>query len=388
MKKSVVFIILIIAALMSGFSSVQFDIPEETQENEPDVEIIAERINFPHNHNWVDGKCVVCGAKCIHEWDEGRCLKCKLACDHKKGHDEKTIICNTCGLRVFHKYKSGFCIGCGKRIEFYNDYPEDKYLRKCEQAGEIKDWDVKIGDTGRYKKISVYTPYGYNKDKKYNILFLMAGQYGEHDTWTRKHIYYEDGFNMSDMYDNMFFYGLCEPMIIVSFTDATYYSGEIEYDSFAATERNLINGIMPFVISNYSSYAQGTSREEISAAREHFGMGGYSNGGFNTFYTGLGSMVDVFSNFIPMAGATYPTGIANLINKNFSDYSIDCIYFGCGMDDRFYDICFESYNTLILNVPQIKKGENIWCGWIEGGHNMHSAAKLIFNALQLVFPAK
>ncbi|MBP0960726.1 MAG: glycoside hydrolase, partial [Oscillospiraceae bacterium] len=89
----------------------------------------------------------------------------------------------------------------------YKEAPGD-YFNPCSQAGKVT--------TETYNSINgsntclVYTPYGYDSSKKYNILYLMHGG-GENE----KTIFYDDSTKMANMFDHMIMNGELEPLTIV-----------------------------------------------------------------------------------------------------------------------------------------------------------------------------
>ncbi|MBQ1341089.1 MAG: hypothetical protein IIY33_01270, partial [Erysipelotrichaceae bacterium] len=67
-----------------------------------------------------------------------------------------------------------------------------------------------------HKKAYVYLPYGYDHNKRYNVLYLLHGGGCGEDFWLK---WFPDTVNILD---NMIEQGLCEPCIVVT---PTYYHG-------------------------------------------------------------------------------------------------------------------------------------------------------------------
>ncbi len=73
-----------------------------------------------------DGKCKVCGARCVHEYENGVCVKCKTECDHYFVFGE----CEICGYECPHEtYENSYCTVCYERC-FHTTYVNGECI-KC-----------------------------------------------------------------------------------------------------------------------------------------------------------------------------------------------------------------------------------------------------------------
>jgi predicted alpha/beta superfamily hydrolase len=66
--------------------------------------------------------------------------------------------------------------------------------------------------------------------------------------------------------------------------------------------QELVNDLIPAVEGTYSTYAKGTSAEDIRESRDYRAFGGFSMGSVATWHTFINSL-DAFRYFLPMSGA-------------------------------------------------------------------------------------
>ncbi len=173
------------------------------------------------------------------------------------------------------------------------------------------------------KSVSVYLPYGYDAEQRYDVLYLLHGTGGDDSYWLVKE---KTGVPTVNVLDNMMAQGLCKPMIIVTpdwNADLKGKKNKIEDDVAAAYaaktgepnigkrndlwclffDQELLNDIIPLVESTFSTYAGGdTSAENLIATRDHRGIAGLSRGSSATFRVMTGHC-DVFSWFGCFSGS-------------------------------------------------------------------------------------
>jgi enterochelin esterase-like enzyme len=136
---------------------------------------------------------------------------------------------------------------------------------------------------GTTRKMNVYTPPGYSKEKKYPVLYLLHGIGGDETEWER--------FAHPDvLLDNLIADGKAVPMIVVMPNGRAQKNDRAEGDvfrsapAFAAFEQDLLNDVIPAVESRYS----------VQADREHRALAGLSMGGGQTLNFGLAHL-DTFA---------------------------------------------------------------------------------------------
>lgn len=177
----------------------------------------------------------------------------------------------------------------------YFDEPKRGTLRRIDY----------VGARGFRKYAMVYLPYGYadERERRYDILYLMHGGGGSPDAWL-------DACPVKNMLDRSFAAGEAEPMIVVF---PTFYTDgprripgvvdeKFEHESVLTFQReDLTERLLPAVEGVVRGYAERTDPASLKAARAHRGFGGFSMGGVNTWYA-FALHADYFSRFLPLSG--------------------------------------------------------------------------------------
>jgi enterochelin esterase-like enzyme len=158
------------------------------------------------------------------------------------------------------------------------DDPPDGFNRKRDDIPhgkqEMIEYDSKT--VGTTRKMQVYTPPGYSKDKKYPVLYLLHGIGGDETEWER--------FATPDvLLDNLIADGKAVSMIIVmpngraQKDDRAGPNPMATAPAFAVFERDLLDDVIPAIESRYS----------VLADREHRALAGLSMGGGQSLNFGL-----------------------------------------------------------------------------------------------------
>jgi len=146
---------------------------------------------------------------------------------------------------------------------------------------EMITYDSK--SVGTTRKMQVYTPPGYSKDKKYPVLYLLHGIGGDETEWQRF-------ATPNVLLDNLVADGKAEPMIVVmpngraQKNDRAGGNVFASAPAFAAFEKDLLKDVIPTIESRYS----------VQADREHRAIAGLSMGGGQSLNFGLGHL-DTFA---------------------------------------------------------------------------------------------
>ena len=149
--------------------------------------------------------------------------------------------------------------------------------------GKLEMIEYESKTVGNTRKMNVYTPPGYSKDKKYPVLYLLHGIGGDETEWER--------FAHPDIVmDNLLADGKALPMIVVM------PNGRAQKDdrpgpnpmatapAFATFERDLLGDVIPTIESRYS----------VEADREHRALAGLSMGAGQSLNFGL-ARLDTFA---------------------------------------------------------------------------------------------
>jgi enterochelin esterase-like enzyme len=136
---------------------------------------------------------------------------------------------------------------------------------------------------GTTRKMQVYTPPGYSKDKKYPVLYLLHGIGGDETEWER--------FATPDvLLDNLLAEQKVVPMIVVMPNGRAQKNDRAEGNvmntapAFARFERDLLDDVIPAIEARYA----------VQADREHRALAGLSMGGGQSLNFGLAHL-DTFA---------------------------------------------------------------------------------------------
>jgi hypothetical protein len=130
---------------------------------------------------------------------------------------------------------------------------------------EMIEYDSKT--VGATRKMQVYTPPGYSKDKKYPVLYLLHGIGGDETEWQRF-------ATPNIMLDNLLADQKVVPMIVVMPNGRAQKNDRAEGDvfrsapAFANFEQDLLKDVIPAIKARYS----------VQADREHRALAGLSIG--------------------------------------------------------------------------------------------------------------
>ena len=145
---------------------------------------------------------------------------------------------------------------------------------------EMISYDSK--SVGTTRKMQVYTPPGYSKDKKYPVLYLLHGIGGDETEWQRF-------ATPNVLLDNLLADDKAVPMIIVmpngrAQKDDRAQGGMGSFQAFEKFEDDLLKDVIPTIESRYS----------VETDREHRALAGLSMGGGQSLNFGLAHL-DTFA---------------------------------------------------------------------------------------------
>ncbi len=250
------------------------------------------------------------------------------------------------------------------------------------------------------KYLVVYTPYGYDVSKDYDIMYITHGHTGGATTWLGSPT---DPYPMKHVLDHLIEDGKVRPMIVVSMT---YYDDNkdeetTDYDSkiLNAFGKELRNDIIPTIEAKYSTYAKSNSPEDLKASRDHRIMGGFSMGGVTTYLQTLETM-DYFKYYMPVSGTLYWSTegrnsssnpgqrMENAITQEGYTKNDFYIYMSTGTADFAKGTCDKQYDSMKATSSFFKGGKpgeegvNISYGiGANEGHNDHGRETATYNAL-------
>ena len=211
--------------------------------------------------------------------------------------------------------------------------------KECDQAGNLEHVWYWSGTPGMYRRLYVYTPFGYDpmdRSKKYPVLYLLHGGGGDEDAWSTLG-------RTCQILDNLIQRGEASPMLVVMPNgNPTQHAaqtlgvpenpnvprGNSGFDNYASLPADIV----PFIESRYNVIKDRSGRA----------LAGLSMGGGQTFYTGFRN-IDMFSNL-----GIFSSGLLGGINGAFDAekempgiYSdpakynrLDVLYVSCGEQDE------------------------------------------------------
>jgi len=149
--------------------------------------------------------------------------------------------------------------------------------------GSLEMIEYESKTVGTKRKMQVYTPPGYSKDKKYPVLYLLHGIGGDETEWERL-------CTPDIILDNLLTEQKVVPMIVVMPNGRAQKNDRAEGDvfssapAFANFERDLLDDVIPAIESRYS----------VQTDREHRSLAGLSMGGGQSLNFGLAHL-DTFA---------------------------------------------------------------------------------------------
>ncbi|KFF05679.1 alpha/beta hydrolase-fold protein [Flavobacterium reichenbachii] len=211
--------------------------------------------------------------------------------------------------------------------------------------GKIETITYESKTVGSTRRATIYTPPGFNKKKKYPVLYLLHGIGGDEKEWL-------NGGNPQIILDNLYADGKIEPMIVVmpngrAMKDDSA-SGNImapdKIKAFAVFEKDLLNDLIPFIEKKYSTYKD----------REHRAIAGLSMGGGQSLNFGLGNL-DKFAWVGAFSAAPNTKMPEELLpNPQEAKKKLKLLWISCGDNDGLIGNSRRTHEYLYKNdVPHI-----------------------------------
>ena len=235
----------------------------------------------------------------------------------------------------------------------------ENYVEANQHGTVSHPWyDSKI--LGMSRRLTVYTPYGYenNPKKKYPVLYLLHGAGGDEEAWTSMG-------RTAQILDNLIEKGLAEPMIVVmpngnpgQAAARTLNIPEKPYDWRDPANRDLYvkslcTEIVPFIEKNFRAIAKPASRA----------IAGLSMGGGHTISASI-LYPELFDYICPLsaAGSATPEQIAALKKAGVKLY-----FLACGNTDFLFQGAEEMHAKLNEQGLQheyfVSDGGHVWANW-------------------------
>ena len=228
-------------------------------------------------------------------------------------------------------------------------------------AGKIDSIKYQSKTVGSTRKALVYTPPGFNKKKKYPVLYLLHGIGGDEKEWLK-------GGNPQLILDNLYAEKKIEPMIVVMPNGRAMKedgaSGNImapdKVAAFATFEQDLLKDLIPFIESKYP----------VLKDREHRAIAGLSMGGGQSLNFGLGNL-DQFAwvgGFSSAPNTKIPTEL--MPNPEEAKKKLKLLFISCGDNDRLITFSKRTHDYMfehqVSHVYYIEPGVHDFKVWKNG----------------------
>ncbi len=232
-------------------------------------------------------------------------------------------------------------------------------------TAEMLEYESKT--VGTRRRMLVYTPPGYSKDRKYPVLYLLHGIGGDETEWQR--------FAKPEvLLENLIAEGKAEPMIVVMPNGRAQKNDRAEGNVFASApafavfERDLLDDLIPVIESRFS----------VAADRERRAIAGLSMGGGQSLNFGF-AHPDRFAWIGGFSSAPNTKKPEELLPDAQRTSDLRLIFLSCGTADGLFGISQKFHGHLKEhNVPHV---------WhvSERGHDPPEWKQAVYHFLQKVF---
>ena len=167
--------------------------------------------------------------------------------------------------------------------------------------------------------------------------------------------------NNKTMVDNLIYHGEIKPLIIVT---PTWYveddcSEELDQLTYSFSEE-LRNDLMPFIESQYSTYADEVTDAGFEKSREHRAFAGLSRGSVTMFHSAMQQNLDAFAWFGGFSASrlTEQEWRTTAMSEKLGRYPISYLYMTTGTSDFAAERQFTDYRMLISLDRRLTEGVN------------------------------
>ncbi len=218
---------------------------------------------------------------------------------------------------------------------------------------ETVEYDSKTVEAKR--KMVIYTPPGYSKDKKYPVFYLLHGAGDDETGWRQKGA-------AAVILDNLYADKKIEPMIVVmpnGFARKPGVKVEKGFKGFAqrisAFEDDLLKDIIPYVESHYP----------VRADAAHRAIAGLSMGGGQALRIGL-KHTDCFAWIGGFSSALFGKQ-GSLVPDEAARKNLRLLWVSCGDKDKLLKGSEAFHNTLdeqkVPHIWYVEPGGHTWPVW-------------------------
>ncbi len=266
--------------------------------------------------------------------------------------------------------------GFGRPVELGTDdkqaYPDpsDSITQKRDgiSRGTLEMIEYESKTVGTTRKMNVYTPPDYSKDKKYPVLYLLHGIGGDETEWQRT-------ASPNVLFDNLIADGNSVPMLVVMPNGRAQKNDRAEGNVFASApafavfEQDLLKDVIPAIEARYS----------VLADREHRALAGLSMGGGQSLNFGL-THLDTFSWIAGFSSAPNTKAPEELIPDPAKvKENLKLLWLSCGNKDGLIYVSQGMQRYLKeKNVPHLWNVDSHGHDATHWRNNLYHFAQLLF----------
>ena len=307
-----------------------------------------------------------------------------LSCNRTDASAVETVIADSSGVPTYKPAPEAF----KSEIAQKGSMEEVTYSSKDPKGNAIN------------KVAYVYLPYQYDKDKQYDILYLMHGAMGNSGTMMGTTT---SQTNLKRVIDNMINQKLIKPVIVVTPT-VNVPGYDLNDDPPLMFQQEVGKYLIPAIESRYSTYAASVAEEDLIASRDHRSFGGFSMGSTTTWLVLINNLA-YFRNFIPISGDCWavermggvgkPEETATLIAESIKSQGYSAndffIFSATGTDDIAYRGLTNQINEMkkLTDVFRFdydsEKGNLYYMEAPNGQHDYNWVTDYLYDLLPYVF---
>jgi len=227
------------------------------------------------------------------------------------------------------------------------------------KQGKVETVTYDSKTVGAKRKMVVYTPPGYSKEKKYPVLYLLHGSGDDETGWTKKG-------SAPVILDNLHADKKVVPMVVVMPNGFARLKGEKGRGSAFAND--LLKDVIPHVESHYS----------VKADREHRAIAGLSMGAGQSLNIGL-KHLDQFAWIGAFSGGGRGALSDLISDADATRKKLRLLWISCGDKDRFMTSSKSLHAALdkmkVPHVWHVDSGGHTWPVW---KNDLYLVSQLLF----------
>lgn len=221
--------------------------------------------------------------------------------------------------------------------------------------GKVETVEYDSKSVGVKRKMSVYTPPGYDGKTKLPVLYLLHGIGGTEMEWLQ-------GGVANVVLDNLLADGKIKPMIVVMPNGRAQANDRAEGNvfqsapAFGVFDKDLLGSVIPHIESNYA----------VLTDRDHRALAGLSMGGGQSLNFGLGNP-DTFGYVGGFSSAPNTFSPAKLTMDPDKLKTLHVLWVSCGDKDGLMRISQDVHKTLkdkgVPHIWHVDTGGHDWTVW-------------------------